>query len=123
MYTPQVMDHFQNPRNVGDIPDADAVGLAGNPVCGDTMKLSLKIVDDRIVDAKFRTFGCAAAIATSSKLTEMLIGQTIAEALTITNESVAGALGGLPQAKMHCSVLAADGVRAAVADYRKRDHR
>lgn len=120
MYTPQVMDHFQHPRNVGEIPDADATGLAGNPVCGDTMRLYLKIADDRIIDAKFRTFGCAAAIATSSKLTEMLIGRTIADALTITNESVAEALGGLPQAKMHCSVLAADGVRAAIADYRRR---
>ena len=122
MYSEEVLDHFQSPRNVGDIPDADAVGEAGNPISGNTMKLYLMIADERIADAKFRTFGCAASIAASSKLTEIIIGRTLDEALAIKNDTVAEALGGLPPTKMHCSAMAADGVRAAIEDYRKRQN-
>ncbi len=120
MYTDQVMDHFQNPRNVGEIESADGVGQVGNPVCGDIMKIYLKIKDDRIEDIKFKTFGCGAAIATSSMVTEMVKGKTLDEALSVTREAVAEALGGLPPNKMHCSNLAADAVHAAIEDYRRR---
>src|SRR5512136_1140982 len=103
MYSDLVMDHFRNPRNVGDIPDADGVGTVGNPVCGDVMKMMIKVRDDRIADIKFQTFGCGAAIATSSIATEMVKGKTLDEALEITNRAIAEALDGLPPIKMHCS--------------------
>lgn len=119
MYTEAVMDHFSNPRNVGEINDADGVGEAGNPVCGDIMRIYVKIEDQRIVDIKFKTFGCGAAIATSSILTEMVKGKTIAEAEKITNRAVAEALGGLPPHKMHCSNLAADALHKALDAYRQ----
>ncbi|OGG56067.1 MAG: iron-sulfur cluster assembly scaffold protein [Candidatus Handelsmanbacteria bacterium RIFCSPLOWO2_12_FULL_64_10] len=120
MYNPTVIDHFRNPRNVGILPDPDGQGYAENSVCGDAMTLYLRVADGRIAEAKFRTFGCAAAIAASSALTEMLRGRSIEEALQIRKEDVAESLGGLPPTKLHCSVLAEDAVRAAVADYRKR---
>lgn len=120
MYNPTVIDHFKNPRNVGVLPDPDGQGYAENSVCGDAMTLYLRVADGRIAEAKFRTFGCAAAIAASSALTEMLRGRSIEEALQIRKEDVAESLGGLPPTKLHCSVLAEDAVRAAVADYRKR---
>lgn len=120
-YSDKVMDHFHHPRNVGAIPDADGVGTVGNPVCGDVMKLYLKIADGRIADAKFQTFGCGAAIATSSMVTEMVKGKTIEEALKLSNRKVAEALDGLPPVKMHCSMLAEDALKAAINDYlRKR---
>ena len=119
-YSDIVMDHFQNPRNMGEIRDASGVAEVGNPVCGDVMKLYLRIEDDRIVDAKFKTFGCSAAIASSSITTELIIGKTIDEALLVSNEAVTQALGGLPPAKQHCSVLAEEALRAALDDYRKR---
>ncbi len=119
MYTDKVMDHFQNPRNVGEIEAPDGVGEVGNPVCGDIMKIYLKIKDDRIEDIKFKTFGCGAAIATSSMVTEMVMGKTLDEALAVTREAVAEALGGLPPNKMHCSNLAADAVHKAIEDYRQ----
>ncbi len=119
-YSDKVMDHFMNPRNMGEIEDADAVGEVGNPSCGDVMKLYLKIENDRIVDVKFKTFGCGAAIASSSVTTEMIKGKTIEEALQLTNQQVAEALGGLPPAKEHCSVLAEDALRVALEDYKKR---
>ena len=118
MYTDKVMDHFQNPRNVGEINDANGVGEVGNAVCGDIMKIYLKVEDDRILDVKFKTFGCGAAIATSSMVTEMVKGKTLAEALAITNQAVAEALDGLPPQKMHCSNLAADAMHKAIEDYR-----
>ena len=117
IYTEKVMDHFQNPRNVGEIPDASGVGTVGNAACGDIMKIYIKVEDDRIVDAKFKTFGCGAAIATSSMCTEMVRGKTIDEALAITREQVADELGGLPPVKMHCSNLAADALHAAIKEY------
>jgi nitrogen fixation NifU-like protein len=117
IYTEKVMDHFQNPRNVGEIADADGVGTVGNAACGDIMKIYIKVDDDRIVDAKFKTFGCGAAIATSSMCTEMVRGKTIDEALAITREQVADELGGLPPVKMHCSNLAADALHAAIKEY------
>ena len=120
MYTDKVMDHFMNPRNVGTMNDADGVGLEGNPVCGDIMKMFIKVEDDKIVDVKFQTFGCGAAIATSSICTEMVKGKTIDEALAITNKAVAEALGGLPKNKMHCSNLAADALHKAIEDYKIR---
>jgi len=116
-YSEKVMDHFMNPRNVGELPDANGVGTVGNPVCGDIMRLYVKIENDRIVDIKFKTFGCGAAIATSSMVTEMVKGKTIREALEISNRAVAEALGGLPPVKMHCSVLAEDALRVAIRDY------
>jgi len=119
-YSEKVMDHFMNPRNMGEIEDADGVGNAGNPVCGDVMRLYLKVENDRIVDAKFKTFGCGAAIATSSIATELIKGKSVDEATKLTNEAVAEALDGLPPAKMHCSVLAEDAVAAAVKDYKER---
>ncbi|WP_420265252.1 Fe-S cluster assembly scaffold protein NifU [Candidatus Magnetominusculus dajiuhuensis] len=120
MYSAKLMDHFTNPRNVGEIVDADGVGMEGNPTCGDTMKLSIKVKDDVITDVKFQTFGCGAAIAVSSMITEMAKGKTLAEALSITKESVAEALDGLPPQKMHCSNLGADALRKAIEDYRSR---
>ena len=116
-YSERVMDHFTNPRNVGEIPDASGVGTVGNPICGDVMKMFLKIEKNVIVDVKFKTFGCGAAIATSSMVTEMVKGKTIEEALKISNKAVAEALGGLPPVKMHCSVLAEDALRSALKDY------
>jgi nitrogen fixation NifU-like protein len=113
-YSEKLLDYFQNPRCVGEIPDADAVGQVSNPVCGDVMKLWLKIAEGRITDAKFKVQGCSAAIATSSYATEMLIGMDLKQALAITKEEIADALGGLPQSKMHCSVLASDAIRAAL---------
>jgi len=117
MYTEKVMDHFSNPRNVGEIPEADGVGQVGNPVCGDIMKISIKVEGGRIADIKFKTFGCGAAIATSSMVTEMVKGKTLEEALAVTNRQVADALGGLPPAKLHCSNLAADALHAAIENY------
>jgi nitrogen fixation NifU-like protein len=114
------MDHFMNPRNVGVIEDADGVGRVGNPVCGDLMEMSVKIQDDVIADIKFRTFGCGAAIATSSMATELIKGKTIGDALEISNRAIAEALDGLPPIKMHCSVLAAEALRATLADYYTR---
>lgn len=119
-YSDKVMDHFMNPRNVGVIEDADGVGRTGNPVCGDLMEMSIKVRDNVITDIKFRTFGCGAAIATSSMATELIKGKTIDEALEITNRAIAEALDGLPPIKMHCSVLAADALRATLADYYTR---
>ena len=119
-YSDKVMDHFMNPRNMGEIEDANAVGEVGNPVCGDVMRLYMKIVDGIIVDAKFKTFGCGAAIASSSITTELIKGKTVDEALKLSNETVAEALGGLPPAKQHCSVLAEDAVKAAFEDYKKK---
>jgi nitrogen fixation NifU-like protein len=111
------MEHFSNPRNVGVIEDADGVGKVGNPLCGDVMEMFIKVKDDHIEDVKFRTFGCGAAIATSSIATEMIKGKSLDEAVNLSNKAVADALGGLPAQKMHCSNLAADAVRAAVDDY------
>ncbi|MEK6727877.1 MAG: Fe-S cluster assembly scaffold protein NifU [Candidatus Omnitrophota bacterium] len=119
-YSDKVMDHFMNPRNTGEIPDASGVGTVGNPICGDVMKMYLKIENGIIADAKFKTFGCGAAIATSSMVTEMIKGKSIEEALKVSNRSVAEALGGLPPVKMHCSVLAEEALRSALADYYKR---
>ncbi len=120
MYSEKVMDHFANPRNVGEIIDADGIGEVGNPVCGDIMKFYIKVVDDKIVDIKFKTFGCGAAIATSSMATELAKGKTTKEAQELTNKAVAEALGGLPPVKMHCSNLAADALKAAIIDYKKK---
>ena len=119
-YSDKVMDHFMNPRNMGEIEDADGVGEVGNPACGDVMKLFLKIEGDKIVDVKFKTFGCGAAIASSSMTTELIKGKTIDEALKLSNQAVAEALGGLPLAKEHCSVLAEDALKAALEDYKKK---
>lgn len=119
-YSEKVMDHFMHPRNVGEIPDASGIGTVGNPVCGDVMKMFIKVENGTIVDAKFKTFGCGAAISTSSMVTEMVKGKTVEEALAISNKAVAEALGGLPPIKMHCSVLAEQALRAALADYYKR---
>jgi len=119
-YSEKVMDHFTNPRNVGEIADASGIGTVGNPVCGDVMKMYLKIENEIIVDVKFKTFGCGAAVATSSMVTEMVKGKSITEALTITNSAVAEALGGLPPVKMHCSVLAEEALRSALKDYYKK---
>ncbi|MGQ9630416.1 MAG: Fe-S cluster assembly scaffold protein NifU [bacterium] len=116
-YSEKVMDHFQNPRNVGEIPDADGVGVVGNATCGDIMNLYIKVKDGRIADAKFKTFGCGAAIATSSMVTELVKGKTIDEALRISKDTVAEALDGLPPIKMHCSNLAADALKAAIDEY------
>lgn len=119
-YSEKVMDHFLHPRNVGEIPDADGIGNVGNPVCGDIMRLYIKVEDGKITDVKFKTFGCGAAISTSSMVTEMVKGKTIAEALSVTNKAVAEALGGLPAVKMHCSVLAEEALKSAIEDYHKK---
>jgi len=120
MYSEKVMDHFTNPRNVGELSDADGVGTEGNPTCGDVMKISIKVENGKIVDAKFKTFGCGAAIAVSSMVTEMVKGKTLEEALAISKEAVANELGGLPPQKMHCSNLGADALRKAIEDYRSK---
>ena len=117
MYTDQVMDHFYHPRNLGAIEQADAVGVAGNPKCGDIMQITLRVEDDVITDAKFKVFGCGAAVATSSMATELIKGRTVEQAFTLTNDQVAQALGGLPLHKMHCSVLAEQAIKAAIGDY------
>ena len=119
-YSTKVMEHFANPRNVGEIEDADGIGKVGNPVCGDIMNMYIKVDDDVITDVKFKTFGCGAAIATSSMATELIKGKTVDEALKLTNDVVAEALGGLPKIKMHCSVLAEEAVRKAIDDYLKK---
>ena len=119
-YSKKVMDHFAHPRNVGDLPDANAVGQVGNQKCGDIMKMMLKIENDVIVDAKFQTFGCGAAVATSSMATELVKGKTVQEALQLTNKAVMEALDGLPPVKVHCSVLAEEAIRSALIDYYKR---
>ena len=117
LYSSKIMDHFSNPRNVGEIEDADGIGYVGNAVCGDVMQMFIKVEDDVIIDAKFKTFGCGAAIATSSMATELIKGEKIEDALKITNETVADALGGIPKVKMHCSILAEQALRSALHDY------
>lgn len=120
LYSEKVMDHFNNPRNVGKMEDPDGVGTVGNPVCGDVMKLYIKVKDGRISDARFQTFGCGAAIATSSMVTELVKGKTLEEAVALSNKEVADALDGLPPLKMHCSMLAEDALKAAIDDYRSK---
>lgn len=120
IYTDIVKDHFFNPRNVGEIPNADGVGTVGNPTCGDVMTIYIKVKDNRISDIKFKTYGCAAAIASSSMATELVKGKTIEEALKLTRDDVAKELGGLPAVKMHCSNLASDALREAIKDYKKK---
>jgi nitrogen fixation NifU-like protein len=119
-YSEKVIDHFTNPRNVGVVENADGVGKVGNPVCGDMMEMSIKVEGETITDVKFRTFGCGAAIATSSMASEMIVGKTLDQALVVTNRAIAEALDGLPPIKMHCSVLAADALKMALADYYRR---
>jgi len=119
-YSEKVMDHFKNPRNVGEIKDADGIGEVGNPVCGDIMTFYIKVKDNRLVDIKFKTFGCGAAIAVSSMVSEMAMNKTIEEAMNITNELVAKEIGGLPPNKMHCSNLGADALHKAIEDYKKK---
>lgn len=119
-YSPKVMEHFKNPRNVGEMEKPDGTGHVGNPACGDIMELYIKVEDDKIVDAKFKTFGCGAAIATSSMVTELVKGKNLSEALKISNDAVTEALGGLPQKKRHCSVLAEEALKNAVEDYYKK---
>ncbi len=116
-YSEKVMEHFRNPRNVGELENPDGIGHVGNPVCGDVMELYIKVKENIIIDIKFKTFGCGAAIATSSILTELVKGKSIEQALTISNKAVAEALGGLPRIKMHCSVLAEDALKSAIDDY------
>ncbi len=120
MYTPLVMAHFKNPKHWGKMKDPDGVGRVGNPVCGDVMWIYIKVRDDRIVDISFETFGCVAAIATSSMATEMVLGKTLREAWELSNKAVAKALGGLPPNKLHCSLLAEQGIKAAIEDYLKK---
>lgn len=120
IYSEKVMDHFTNPRNVGEIPDADGIGEVGNAKCGDIMKMYIKIDNGIISDVKFKTFGCGAAIATSSMATELIKGKTIEDALKLTNKAVVEALEGLPPAKLHCSVLAEQAMKSAISDYYKR---
>ncbi len=119
-YSEKVLEHYQNPRNVGKLEDADGMGVVGNPVCGDMMMITIKVRDDRIEDIRFKTFGCGAAIATTSIVTELVKGQTLEEALQITNHDVAEALGGLPPIKMHCSLLAEEAIKAAIDDYQEK---
>jgi nitrogen fixation NifU-like protein len=123
MYSDKVMDHFKNPRNTGEIADADGVGTVGNPTCGDLMTMYIKVKGKRIDDVKFKTFGCGAAIATSSMTTELAKGKTLEEAMKITRASVAESLGGLPKVKMHCSNLAADALHAAINDYKEKQNK
>lgn len=120
MYSEKIVDHFTNPRNVREIEDADGVGQVGNPICGDIMKIYLKIENDIIVDVKFKTFGCGAAIATSSMATELIKGKSVIDALELSNKAVVEALDGLPPVKLHCSVLAEEAVKAAILDYYKK---
>lgn len=122
MYSEKVMEHFENPRNVGELVDASGTGTVGNAKCGDIMKMDIQVDDDIITDVKFKTFGCCAAIATSSMATEMVKGKTVKEALELTNTAVAEALDGLPPVKMHCSLLAEQAIHAAVEDYQKKHH-
>lgn len=122
MYNKKVMEHFKNPRNVGEIEDADGVGQVGNPVCGDVMKIFIKVKDGKIENIKFKTFGCVSAIATTSMLTELARGKTLEKAKKITRDNVADALGGLPSIKMHCSNLAADALNKAIEDYEIKSH-
>ena len=119
-YSEKVMDHFANPRNVGEIPDANGIGEVGNPKCGDIMRMYLKIEDDVVKDVKFETFGCASAIASSSMATELIKGQPVSEVKQLTNKAVAEALDGLPDYKMHCSVLAEEAIQSALEDYHKK---
>lgn len=119
-YSEKVMEHFRNPHNVGEIPDASGIGNVGNPVCGDIMRLYIKVENNIITDAKFKTFGCGAAIATSSMVTDLVRGKSVEEALKVSNHAVAEALGGLPPIKMHCSVLAEQALRSAIEDYYKK---
>ena len=121
LYSEKVMDHFRNPRNVGTIEDADGVGETGNPICGDIMRIYLKIEDDIIKDVKFETFGCGSAIASSSMATELIKGKPISEALTLTNKAVTEALDGLPAHKLHCSVLAEEAIKSAIQDYYEKN--
>ena len=123
IYSPIVMDHFTHPRNMGEMENPDGVGEAQNPVCGDTMRLFIRVESDRIIDSTFLTFGCSAAIASSSLTTEMIKGKTIEEALQISDRDIVHALGGLPASKIHCSILAETAIRAAVTDYQKKSHR
>jgi nitrogen fixation NifU-like protein len=120
MYSEKVMDHFRNPRNVGEIEDADGIGEVGNASCGDIMKIYIKVENDLIEDVKFQTFGCGSAIATSSMVTEMVMGKTLEEAENVTNKAVAEALDGLPPTKMHCSNLAADALHDAIKNYKEK---
>ena len=120
-YTDKVMEHFTNPRNVGEMEEPDGIGKVGNPSCGDIMELYIRVEEDRVVDARFRTFGCGAAIATSSIITEMVKGKTLEEAVKISNREVAEALGGLPDSKLHCSNLAADALEKAIEDYKNNE--
>lgn len=120
MYTDKVLEHFKNPRNVGELKDADAEGTVGNPVCGDLMTMYIKVKDERIEDIKFKTYGCGAAIATSSMTTELAKGKTLDEAMEISRQDVAEALDGLPPVKMHCSNLAADALHEAIKNYREK---
>jgi nitrogen fixation NifU-like protein len=120
MYSDKVMEHFNNPRNVGELKDANGVGQVGNPTCGDIMKIYVKIEDGIVVDVRFKTFGCGAAVATSSMATELIKGKTVKEALALSNKAVVEALDGLPPAKIHCSVLAEEGIKAAIEDYFSR---
>lgn len=122
LYSEKVMDHFRNPRNVGEIPDADGIGEVGNAKCGDIMRMYIKVDNDIITDAKFMTFGCGSAIATSSMATELIKGQPVSKALELTNEAVVEALGGLPAYKIHCSVLAEEAVKLAVKDYYQKNN-
>jgi nitrogen fixation NifU-like protein len=119
-YSEKVLEHFKNPRNVGELENPDGVGIEGNPVCGDLMEIHIQVEDDRITDIKFKTFGCGSAIATSSMVTELAKGKTLDEALKITRQDVADELDGLPKQKMHCSNLAADALHKAIEDYRKK---
>ena len=123
MYTEKVMEHFRNPKNVGEMPDADGIGEVGNMQCGDIMWIYIKVIDDRIQDIKFKTLGCAAAIATSSVTTELVKGKTLEEALKTTNHDIVNSIGGLPAPKIHCSLLAVDGLKEAVYDYLKKSNR
>ncbi len=120
LYTDKVMDHFEHPRNVGVIENADGIGEVGNPLCGDIMKMYIKVEDDKIADVKFKTFGCGSAIASSSMATQMIIGKTVEEALSITNKDVVDELGGLPAVKIHCSVLADHAIKSAIYDYAQK---
>ncbi len=122
-YSEKVMDHFMNPRNVGDLEDPDGIGRIGNPKCGDIMEFQIKVEDDQIADVKFKTFGCGAAIAVSSMVSELAKGKTLDEALSISKEAVANALGGLPPQKMHCSNLGADALRKAIEDYKNKQQK
>ena len=123
LYNEKVMEHFKNPRNVGEMENPSGTGHVGNAICGDIMELYIKVKDDIIVDAKFKTFGCGAAIATSSMVTEIVKGKTVEEALKISNKAVAEALGGLPPVKMHCSILAEDALKSAIEDYLNKKNR